>query len=164
VPRRLMREERLKEQRAQNPPDDRPDDRHPPVTPIRVALAGDGKNRVRDSPSKVTGGIDRIPGRATERQPDPPDEQANQERRERAAERRAQRRSRKLAVFSTGPAIRNTGANVLTEAIGTFTLVFGVLAIVANFGPKVTSRHDLDALVDLVRAAGARLRHGVQGA
>ncbi len=40
----------------------------------------------------------------------------------------------KLAVFSTGPAIRNTPANVITEVIGTFILVFGVLAIGANEG------------------------------
>jgi len=38
----------------------------------------------------------------------------------------------KLAVFSTAPAIRNTVANIITEIIGTFMLVFGVLAIVAN--------------------------------
>ncbi|MGH2402733.1 MAG: MIP/aquaporin family protein [Candidatus Limnocylindria bacterium] len=38
----------------------------------------------------------------------------------------------KLAVFSTGPAIRSTGANVVSEVIGTFMLVFGVMAIVAN--------------------------------
>jgi glycerol uptake facilitator protein len=35
----------------------------------------------------------------------------------------------KLAVFSTGPAIRNTAANLITEIIGTFMLVFGVVAI-----------------------------------
>lgn len=38
----------------------------------------------------------------------------------------------KLAVFSTIPAIRSTGANLLTEIIGTVTLVLGVLAIGAN--------------------------------
>jgi glycerol uptake facilitator protein len=38
----------------------------------------------------------------------------------------------KLAVFSTAPAIRNTVANIITEIIGTFLLVFGVLAIVSN--------------------------------
>jgi glycerol uptake facilitator protein len=38
----------------------------------------------------------------------------------------------KLAVFSTGPAIRNTVANFVTEVIGTFLLVFGVLAITAD--------------------------------
>lgn len=36
----------------------------------------------------------------------------------------------KLAVFSTGPAIRNYPANLVTEIIGTFVLVFGVLGIV----------------------------------
>jgi glycerol uptake facilitator protein len=36
----------------------------------------------------------------------------------------------KLAVFSTGPAIRNTGWNLVTEIIGTMMLVLGILAIV----------------------------------
>ncbi|MEW6623773.1 MAG: MIP/aquaporin family protein [Bacillota bacterium] len=38
----------------------------------------------------------------------------------------------KLAVFSTGPAIRNVGANLISEVIGTFVLVLGILAIGAN--------------------------------
>ena len=38
----------------------------------------------------------------------------------------------KLAVFSTGPAIRNYPANIITEVIGTFMLVFGIMAFVAN--------------------------------
>lgn len=38
----------------------------------------------------------------------------------------------KLAVFSTGPAIRNTGANLVTEIIGTAALLIGVLGIVGN--------------------------------
>jgi glycerol uptake facilitator protein len=38
----------------------------------------------------------------------------------------------KLAVFSTAPAIRNTVANLVTEIIGTFMLLFGVLAIGGN--------------------------------
>ena len=38
----------------------------------------------------------------------------------------------KLAVFSTGPAIRNYPANLVTEIIGTFMLVFGILAFLAN--------------------------------
>jgi glycerol uptake facilitator len=41
----------------------------------------------------------------------------------------------KLAVFCTAPAIRNTVANIITEIIGTFLLVFGVLTIVANDAP-----------------------------
>jgi glycerol uptake facilitator len=44
----------------------------------------------------------------------------------------------KLAVFSTGPAIRNTNTNLISEIIGTFVLVFGVLAIVANAAPGET--------------------------
>lgn len=35
----------------------------------------------------------------------------------------------KLAVFSTGPAVRSTVANLISEIIGTFMLVFGILAI-----------------------------------
>jgi glycerol uptake facilitator protein len=35
----------------------------------------------------------------------------------------------KLAVFSTGPAIRNPAANLITEIIGTFMLLFGIFAL-----------------------------------
>jgi glycerol uptake facilitator protein len=38
----------------------------------------------------------------------------------------------KLGVFCTAPAVRNLPSNVLTEIIGTFVLVYGVLAIGAN--------------------------------
>jgi glycerol uptake facilitator len=38
----------------------------------------------------------------------------------------------KLAVFATGPAIRSTPGNCITEIIGTAILVFGILAIAAN--------------------------------
>jgi glycerol uptake facilitator protein len=44
----------------------------------------------------------------------------------------------KLAVFSTGPAIRNTVANVISEVIGTIVLVYGVLSIGANFPAEET--------------------------
>ena len=44
----------------------------------------------------------------------------------------------KLAVFSTAPAIRNYGQNLVTEIIGTFLLVFGVLAIVGHFAASLT--------------------------
>ena len=37
----------------------------------------------------------------------------------------------KLAVFCTGPAIRAPGKNLITEIIGTFVLVLGVLAILS---------------------------------
>ncbi|QCX34677.1 aquaporin family protein [Caloramator sp. E03] len=38
----------------------------------------------------------------------------------------------KLAAFSTGPAVRDTLSNLLSEIIGTFVLVFGILAITSN--------------------------------
>jgi len=38
----------------------------------------------------------------------------------------------KLACYCTAPAIRNTAANLITEIIGTFVLVFGVLAFFAD--------------------------------
>jgi glycerol uptake facilitator protein len=37
----------------------------------------------------------------------------------------------KLAVFCTAPAIRNPRANVITEIIGTFVLVLGILAVLS---------------------------------
>ena len=40
----------------------------------------------------------------------------------------------KLAAFSTGPAIRNPVTNVISEAIGTFVLVFVIFAIFAASG------------------------------
>jgi len=48
----------------------------------------------------------------------------------------------KLAVFSTGPAIRNPAYNLLTEIIGTMVLVFGALAM----SPSASSLGALDAL------------------
>jgi glycerol uptake facilitator protein len=38
----------------------------------------------------------------------------------------------KLAVFSTGPAIRNPLFNIISEIIGTFVLVFGVVTITST--------------------------------
>ncbi|WP_339791670.1 MIP/aquaporin family protein [uncultured Imperialibacter sp.] len=38
----------------------------------------------------------------------------------------------KLGVFSTGPAIKSTSANVLSEFMGTFILIFAILFIGAN--------------------------------
>ena len=38
----------------------------------------------------------------------------------------------KLAVFSTGPAIRSTGANFICEFIATFILMFAIMFIGAN--------------------------------
>jgi len=50
----------------------------------------------------------------------------------------------KLAVFCTAPAIRNTVANIITEVIGTFVLVFSVLAI---FADKATAGAGLGGLI-----------------
>ena len=40
----------------------------------------------------------------------------------------------KLAVFSTGPAVRKFGLNVVTEIIGTAVLLIGVLGIISDAG------------------------------
>jgi glycerol uptake facilitator protein len=42
---------------------------------------------------------------------------------------------KKLMVFSTAPAIRKLHLNLVTEIVGTFVLMFGVLAILANPAP-----------------------------
>ena len=44
----------------------------------------------------------------------------------------------KLACFSTAPAIRNPVSNMITEIIGTFVLVFGILAFFANEATAAT--------------------------
>ena len=41
-------------------------------------------------------------------------------------------------MFSTGPAIRNYAWNLITEIIGTFVLVFGVLGITGPWNPLAT--------------------------
>ena len=50
----------------------------------------------------------------------------------------------KLACFSTAPAIRNPVSNVITEVIGTFVLVFGILAFFDN---AATAETGLGALI-----------------
>jgi glycerol uptake facilitator protein len=52
----------------------------------------------------------------------------------------------KLAVFSTGPAIRHTGANLVSEVVGTAVLLFGILAIAAN-AQMLTRPGDVDLSV-----------------
>jgi len=49
----------------------------------------------------------------------------------------------KLGVFATGPAIRQPGANVMTEIVGTAVLLFGVLAIAGN-AQTLTRPGDVD--------------------
>jgi glycerol uptake facilitator protein len=50
----------------------------------------------------------------------------------------------KLACYSTAPAIRNPVSNIITEIIGTFILVFGVLAF---FADEATAATGLGALL-----------------
>ena len=50
----------------------------------------------------------------------------------------------KLACYSTAPAIRNPVSNMITEIIGTFILVFGILAFFAN---EATAATGLGALL-----------------
>ena len=52
----------------------------------------------------------------------------------------------KLAVFATGPEIRSTGSNLVTEIVGTGVLVFGVLAIAANAGEMTAGPVDLSSV------------------
>jgi glycerol uptake facilitator protein len=50
----------------------------------------------------------------------------------------------KLACFSTAPAIRNPVSNMITEIVGTFVLVFGILSFFAN---EATAATGLGALL-----------------
>ncbi|HET6767218.1 MAG TPA: MIP/aquaporin family protein [Chitinophagaceae bacterium] len=62
----------------------------------------------------------------------------------------------KLAVFCTGPAIRNPGFNILTEIIGTFVLVLGALAM----SKPASSLGTLDALPVALLVLGIGLSLG----
>src|SRR5688572_3824899 len=62
----------------------------------------------------------------------------------------------KLAVFSTGPAIRNPLYNLLTEIIGTFVLLFGAL----NISKSASTMGALDALPVALLVLGIGLSLG----
>jgi glycerol uptake facilitator protein len=49
----------------------------------------------------------------------------------------------KLACFSTGPAVRNPLWNVITEAIGTFVLIFVIFSIFSEFQLSATPASNL---------------------
>jgi glycerol uptake facilitator protein len=53
----------------------------------------------------------------------------------------------KLAVFSTGPAIRNPFWNMVTEIVGTFVLVLGILAIAVDPGNSGPAESGLSTLL-----------------
>lgn len=56
-------------------------------------------------------------------------------------------RATKLGVFATKPAIRNTVSNLISEIIGTFVLMFGILYVTgATVENKTASLGALDAL------------------
>jgi glycerol uptake facilitator protein len=65
----------------------------------------------------------------------------------------------KLAVFSTGPAIRNTMWNVITEIIGTMVLILGILAI-TNPGNKGVAASGLGVLLVAFLVGGIGLSLG----
>jgi glycerol uptake facilitator protein len=65
----------------------------------------------------------------------------------------------KLAVFSTGPAIRNTFWNIITEVIGTLVLTAGILAIVAP-GNKGVAAAQLGPLLVAFLVVGIGLSLG----
>lgn len=52
----------------------------------------------------------------------------------------------KLGTFATGPAIPSTPWNFFTEFLGTFLLMFGILAIGANAGQMVGDDFDMSAV------------------
>lgn len=67
----------------------------------------------------------------------------------------------KLAVFCTGPAIRDTSSNLLSEIIGTFVLVFAVFYIAgAKVGDQTASLGALDALPVALLVLGIGLSLG----
>jgi glycerol uptake facilitator protein len=59
----------------------------------------------------------------------------------------------KLGVFSTGPAIPHTFRNILSEAIGTFVLVFGVFFLVNGEGLGSLSALPVGLLVVVIGMA-----------
>jgi glycerol uptake facilitator protein len=65
----------------------------------------------------------------------------------------------KLAVFSTGPAIRNTFWNLFTEIVGTFVLVLGILAI-TDAGNKGVALSGLGLLLVAFLVVGIGLSLG----
>ena len=98
---------------------------------------------MHDPRAEVARGVDRVAGRPPEREPDAEHQQADQQGGQARRDRRlvgddGEDPGLKLACFSTAPAIRNPVANIITEVIGTFLLVFGVLAFFANADTAAT--------------------------
>src|SRR6266498_6028275 len=77
-----LREHPLVEPCPQDASDDRSHHRDPGVGPVRVSLTRDRQEEVRDPGTEVPCRVDGVPGRATERQADGQNEEADQQRRE----------------------------------------------------------------------------------
>src|SRR3954470_9431189 len=67
------------EGRAGDAADDWPDDRNPRVLPVGGTLAGNRQDGVRDARTKIASRIDRVAGRAAEREADAENEQAHEQ-------------------------------------------------------------------------------------
>src|SRR5215212_2761677 len=65
---------------AEDTTDDRPHDGDPGVPPVVAALARYGQHGVGDPWAEVTGRVDGVAGRTTQREPDAEDEQTNEKR------------------------------------------------------------------------------------
>src|ERR1700680_2690954 len=79
-PRRLLGSYRSQNAAGKRGSDDRSQDWHPGVRPIRPSLAGYRQQRVRQTRTEVAGGVDRVSRGRTERQPNGPDEASHQKR------------------------------------------------------------------------------------
>src|SRR5207237_2773453 len=72
----------LIEDRREHAPDDRPSHRYPRVAPVRIPLARDRQERVREPGTQIARRVDRVAGRPAQRQADGPHEDSDQERAE----------------------------------------------------------------------------------
>ena len=70
----MVQQQRCRASAPSDAADDRADDGHPRVAPVRAALAGDRQHAVRDARAEVARGIDGVAGRSAQRQADGPDD------------------------------------------------------------------------------------------
>lgn len=72
----------------------------------------------------------------------------------------------KLGVFSTSPSVPNTGLNLLSEAVGTFVLVFAIKGIgnVANLAPGVDKLLTFGIIVSVGMSLGGLTGYAINPA